>query len=146
MKKRVLILCTHNSSRSQIAEGLLRYLAGDTIEIFSAGSEPSSVNPYAIQAMTLLGIDISKQSSKSLSFYLGQPFEYVITVCDTAAETCPFFPGKAERIHWSFPDPSAVQGTDQERLSAFITVRDGLKQQLSDWISAEKLETPRSLN
>ena len=146
MKKRVLILCTHNSSRSQIAEGLLRYLAGDTIEIFSAGSEPSSVNPYAIQAMTLLGIDISKQSSKSLSFYLGQPFDYVITVCDTAAETCPFFPGKAERIHWSFPDPSAVQATDQERLSAFITVRDGLKQQLSDWISAEKLETPLSLN
>ncbi len=146
MKKRVLILCTHNSSRSQMAEGLLRYLADDTIEVFSAGSEPSSVNPYAVQAMTLLGIDIRRQSSKSLSIYLSQPFDYVITVCDTAAENCPFFPGKAERIHWSFPDPSSVKGTDQERLAAFITVRDGLKQQLSDWISARALETSQQIN
>jgi arsenate reductase len=126
-----------------MAEGLLRYLADDTVEVFSAGSEPSTVNPYAIQAMAIRGIDISQQSSKSLSVFIGQSFDYVITVCDDAAENCPFFPGKAERIHWSFPDPSSVKGTDQEKLAAFVGIRDGLEQRLSDWVSARAVTTPK---
>lgn len=134
MKQRVLILCTHNSSRSQMAEGLLQYLAGDQIEVMSAGSEPSSVNTFAIQAMALRGIDIRQQRSKSLSEFLGQPFDVVMTVCDDASENCPFFPGKANRIHWSFPDPSAVIGTDEAKLAAFIQVRDGLEARLADWL------------
>lgn len=142
MKKRVLILCTHNSSRSQMAEGLLRHLAGDTMDVFSAGSQPSGVNPFAIQAMAMRGIDISQQHSKSLSVYLDQPFDYVITVCDDAAENCPFFPGKAERIHWSFPDPSQVEGDDHERLAAFINTRYGLEQQLTHWISSLAIKPP----
>lgn len=134
MKLRVLILCTHNSSRSQMAEGLLRYLAGDALEVMSAGSAPSQVNRFAVQAMALRGIDIEQQYSKSLNEFLGQPFDVIITVCDDAAETCPFFPGRAERIHWSFPDPSAVTGSDIEKLDAFIGVRDGLETRLTDWL------------
>ena len=133
MKNRVLILCTGNSARSQMAEGLLRTLAGDRFEVVSAGSKPSRVNPYAIQAMAQRGIDISGQRSKHLSEYLDQPFDYVITVCDQAAETCPIFPGKAQRIHWSFPDPAAVQGSDAEILASFIRVRDDLEAKLTGW-------------
>jgi arsenate reductase len=135
MKRRVLILCTGNSARSQMAEGLLRHLAGDRFEVFSAGSKPSQVNPFAIEAMRQRGIDISGQRSKHLSEYLDQPFDYVITVCDQAAETCPIFPGKAERIHWSFPDPAAVQGNEAEVLSAFERVRDDLEAKLSAWVA-----------
>lgn len=134
MKRRVLILCTHNSSRSQMAEGLLRSLTGDQVDVMSAGSEPSRVNPFAIQAMALRGIDIQQQHSKSLSEFLSQPFDIIMTVCDDAAETCPFFPGKAERIHWSLPDPSAVTGTDETKLAAFIQVRDGLEARLAEWL------------
>jgi arsenate reductase len=137
MKKRVLVLCIHNSSRSQMAEGLLRQLAGDRFDVFSAGSEPSTVHPLAIQAMALRGIDIRQQLSKHLNEYRSQPFDYVITVCDQAAETCPIFPGKAERIHWSFADPSVVQGDDVERLAAFIGVRDALERQLVEWVATQ---------
>ena len=133
MKTRVLILCTGNSARSQMAEGLLRHLAGERIEVFSAGSKPSVVNPFAIRAMQERGIDISGQRSKHLSEYLSQPFDYVITVCDQAAETCPIFPGKARRIHWSFPDPAAAHGSEDEILAAFEQVRDDLETQLSAW-------------
>jgi arsenate reductase len=136
VKKRVLILCTGNSARSQMAEGLLRHLAGDRFEVFSAGSKPSRVNLYAIRAMEKRGIDISGQRSKHLSEYLDQPFDYVITVCNQAAETCPIFPGKAERIHWSFPDPAAIEGSDAEMLAAFEQVRDDLEAKLSAWASA----------
>jgi arsenate reductase (thioredoxin) len=128
---RVLILCTANSARSQMAEGLLRHIAGDKVEVFSAGLRPSQVNPYAIQAMADRGIDIRSHESQSLLLYLTTAFDYVITVCDHAAETCPVFPGKAERIHWSFPDPAAVKGTDAEMLAAFVAVRDGLEAQLT---------------
>jgi arsenate reductase len=131
---RVLILCTHNSSRSQMAEGLLREMAGEQIEVFSAGTEPSRVNPLAIKAMEERGIDISGHRSKHLNEYLGQPFDYVITVCDDAAESCPLFPGKAERIHWSFPDPSAATGSEEERLAIFRKVRDDIETQLRGWL------------
>jgi len=133
VKLRVLILCTGNSARSQMAEGLLRSIAGDRIDVFSAGSKPSRVNPFAIQAMKERGIDISGQRSKDLSEYLNEPFDYVITVCDQAAETCPIFPGKAQRIHWSFPDPAAVQGSDADILAAFERVRDDLEAKFVAW-------------
>jgi arsenate reductase len=136
MKQRVLILCTANSARSQMAEGLLRQLAGDRFEVFSAGSRPSAVNPLAIAAMGERGIDIGRQRSKSVAEFLGQPFDYVITVCDNAAESCPVFPGPAERIHWSLPDPAAAQGSDQERLAAFRGVRDDLEQRFRSWAAA----------
>lgn len=136
MKPRVLILCTANSARSQMAEGLLRALAGDRFEIYSAGSKPSTVNPYAIRAMDARGINIRAHRSKHLSEFIGLPFDYVITVCDDAAETCPAFPGRAERIHWSFPDPAAVQGADDAILESFIRVRDGLERKLIDWTAS----------
>ncbi len=132
-KLRVLILCTANSARSQMAEGLLRHLAAERIEVFSAGSRVTSVNPFAIQAMDERGIDIREQYSKHLSEFLQQPFDYVITVCDAAAETCPVFPGKATRIHWSFPDPAAVEG-DAAKAEAFRSVREGLEARFKAWL------------
>jgi len=134
MKERVLILCTANSARSQMAEGLLRHLAGDRFEVHSAGSQPSVVNPFAIKAMGARGIDITGHHSKGLDEFLSQEFDYVVTVCDNAAETCPVFPGKAERIHWGFPDPAAVEGSDDDKLASFEKVRDGLEKTLSDWV------------
>jgi len=134
MKYRVLILCTGNSARSQMAEGLLRALADTHFEVFSAGSKPSVVNPLAIEVMRERGLDISGHRSKHLSEYLHQPFDYVITVCDNAAETCPIFPGSARRIHWSFPDPAAVEGSHDEQLSAFRTVRDAIEARLKAWL------------
>lgn len=132
-KKRVLILCTGNSARSQMAEGLLRHLAGDGFEVNSAGTHPSTLNPYAVLAMAEIGIDIRDQYSKSLDQFLQQEFDYVITVCDRAAESCPLFPGLAKRIHWSFPDPAAVEGDHQEKFTAFVQVRDAIKTQLENW-------------
>ena len=123
----VLFLCTHNSARSQMAEGLLRHLAGDRFEAHSAGTEASHVRPLAIRAMDEIGVDISGQESKTLDRYLGEPFDYVITVCDDANEACPFFPGAKSRLHWSLPDPSAAEGTEEERLSVFRSVRDGIR-------------------
>jgi arsenate reductase (thioredoxin) len=135
MKEQVLILCTGNSARSQMAEGLLRTLARDRFEVFSAGSKPSTVNPLAIAAMDERGIEIRWQRSKHLNEYLAQPFDYVITVCDNAAETCPLFPGSARRIHWSFPDPAAVDGTEAERLASFRQVRDDIEAKLKAWLA-----------
>lgn len=116
---RVLFLCTHNSARSQMAEGILRHLAGDKVEVFSAGTEVTRVHPLAIKVMAARSIDISGQRSKHMDELLGQGFDYVITVCDRAGETCPVFPGEPERIHWSIPDPSGVQGDEAVRLRAF---------------------------
>lgn len=121
----MLILCTANSARSQMAEGVLRWLAGDRYDVFSAGSRATIVNPYAIRAMGEIGVDISAQFSKTYERYLGQPFDAVITVCDNAADNCPFLPGQYTRLHWSFPDPAAVEG-DVAKLQAFREVRDGL--------------------
>ena len=133
---RVLILCTANSARSQMAEGLLRELSGGEMEVHSAGSQPSRVNPYAIEAMAQRGIDISGHTSQSLTEYLDTPFDVVITVCDNAAETCPVFPGPAERVHWGLPDPAAVEGTHDEILTSFITVRDRLEGHLTTWLAS----------
>lgn len=130
MKKRVLFLCTHNSARSQMAEGLLRKMAGDRFEVFSAGTEETRVHPLAIEAMRESGIDIGHQRSKTLHEFMGQQFDYVITVCDRANESCPIFPGTTERIHWSFDDPGAAGGTDEERLRVFREVRDAIQNRL----------------
>ena len=127
---RVLILCTGNSARSQMAEGLLRHDAGDTYEVFSAGTKPTLVRPEAIQVMREVGIDISGHRSKSVDEFEGQNFEYVITVCDNAKESCPIFPAKTKRIHWSVEDPAAVQGSEEERLAAFRLARDELRARL----------------
>jgi arsenate reductase len=125
-----------------MAEGLLRKLAGERLEVFSAGAKPSTVNPLAIAAMQERGIDISAHRSKSLNEFITQPFDYVITVCDNAAESCPVFPGPAQRIHWSFPDPAAVQGTDAERLASFREVRDALETQLQGWAASLNATPP----
>ena len=123
----MLFLCTHNSARSQMAEGLLRHLAGDRFEAHSAGTEATHVRPLAIRAMAELGVDISAQSSKTLERYLDQPFDLVITVCDQANESCPVFPGARQRLHWSFPDPSQATGTEAEQLAAYRQVRDAIQ-------------------
>jgi len=123
-KTKVLFLCTHNSARSQMAEGLLRHLAGDRFEVMSAGTEATFVRPEAMGAMAELGVDISGQESKTLERYLGEPFDYVVTVCDGANEACPVFPGAKSRLHWSFRDPSQATGGDEERLEVFREVRD----------------------
>jgi len=129
-KRRVLILCTGNSARSQMAEGLLRHDAGDRFEVFSAGTKPTPVRPEAITVMGELDIDISRQRSKSIDEFRGQHFDYVVTVCDRAKDNCPIFPGTTERIHWSFDDPAAVEGSQELRLAAFRRVRDELRARL----------------
>jgi arsenate reductase (thioredoxin) len=123
-KKRVLILCTGNSARSQMAEGLLRDEGGDCFEVFSAGTKPSTVRPEAISVMKEIGIDISGHRSKSVDEFIGQPLDFVITVCDNAKESCPVFPGATKRLHWPFEDPAAKQGTEAERLADFRRIRD----------------------
>lgn len=125
--RRVLFLCTHNSARSQMAEGLLRHLGGDGFETHSAGTEATRVRPLAIKAMNELGIDISKQTSKTLDPYVNDRFDYVITVCDDANETCPYFPNAKHRVHWSLPDPSKATGTEEQQLAVFRRVRDDLR-------------------
>ena len=129
-KPLVLILCTGNSARSQMAEGILRSIAGDKFDVDSAGVAPSRVRPVAVEAMRDIGVDISTHRSKSVDEFLEEPFDYVITVCDNAKESCPVFPGNAERIHWSFDDPAAYEGTDDEKLSEFIRVRDQIFEKL----------------
>ena len=135
MKKRVLILCTGNSARSQMAEGLLREMAGDRFDVASAGVAPSAVRKEAIEAMREVGIDISGHRSKSVDEFTDQQFDYIITVCDNARESCPVFPGNAKRIHWSFDDPAAVQGDEQTRLAAFQRVRDEIRKRLDEFAS-----------
>lgn len=130
MTKRVLFLCTGNSARSQMAEGLLRSFGGDRFEVLSAGTRPSLVRPEAIAVMSELGIDLSGHRSKHVREFDGQHFDYVITVCEHANESCPIFPGDTERIHWSVPDPAAVEGGETERLAAFRRVRDSLAETL----------------
>jgi arsenate reductase len=127
---RVLILCTGNSARSQIAEGLLRHDAGNVYEVFSAGTNPSHVRPEAIAVMREVGIDISGHRSKSVEEFAGQDFDYVITVCDNAKQSCPIFPAKTKRVHWSIEDPAAVQGSEAERMTAFRRIRDELRTRL----------------
>ena len=122
---RVLFLCTGNSARSIIGAALLRQMGGDDFEVFSAGTRPKGINPYTIRVLEPLGIDLSGERSKNVSEHVNDEFDYVITVCDSASEECPVFASARERIHWSFVDPAAVEGTDEERLVAFKrTVRE----------------------
>ena len=129
-RKRVLILCTGNSARSQMAEGLLRHLGAERFEIASAGVAPTHVRSEAITVMREIGIDISHHRSKSVDEFLGQDFDYVITVCDNANEQCPVFPSNTKRIHWSFEDPGAAEGDEQSRLQVFRKVRNEILDQL----------------
>jgi arsenate reductase len=135
---RVLIICTGNSARSQMAEGILRHDGGGAFEVESAGVKPSSVRPEAIQVMHEIGIDISDQRSKSVEEFIGREFDYIITVCDHAKETCPVFPGKANRIHQSFEDPPAAgEGSEEERLEIFRRVRDEIRGWMKGFISGQ---------
>lgn len=136
IRQRVLFLCTHNSARSQMAEGLLRSHYGDRFDVFSAGTEVTHVRPLAIQAMDELGIDMRQQQSKELTPFLQQRFDYVITVCDQANETCPFFPGAAQRLHWSFPDPSRAAGDEAAQLNMYRDVRDAIARQIDTWVAS----------
>jgi arsenate reductase (thioredoxin) len=134
MKKRVLILCTGNSARSQMAEGLLRHDAGDRFEVASAGTRPDVVRPEAIAAMRELGIDIAGHRSKRVDEFDGQSFDYVITVCDNAKESCPVFLGTTKRLHHNFDDPPpAPEGSDAERMAIFRRVRDELRVYLAEF-------------
>lgn len=132
MKKRVLILCTGNSARSQMAEGLLRHLAGDRFEVFSAGTRPAGLHPLPVEVLREVGIDISDHRSKSVDEFAGQPFDCVITVCDNARESCPVFPGAGRLIHHSFPDPAAYTGCRQS--AAFRQVRDLIRSWLEQFV------------
>ncbi len=133
---RVLILCTGNSARSQMAEGLLRHEGGATFEVHSAGTHPASVRPEAVAVMSELGIDISQHWSKSVDEFRGQEFDFVITVCDNANAACPHFPGNTRRLHWPFEDPAAVTGTLAERLAAFRQVRDQIRAKVREFRKA----------
>jgi arsenate reductase (thioredoxin) len=137
MKQRVLILCTHNSARSQMAQGLLHWLAPERYDALSAGTHPTQQNPLAVKAMAELGINIVPQGVHALGDYVGQPFDLVITVCDQAAEECPVFPGAVRQFHWGFTDPSLVQGTEDERLEAFRHTRDLIEARLQQWLSEQ---------
>jgi len=134
-RRRVLFLCTHNSARSQMAEGFLRALTGDRFEVASAGTEARGVNPLAARVMAEAGVDVSAQTSKTLDRFLGAPWDYVITVCDSANEACPIFPGATTRLHWSFEDPSAARGTEAERLAVFRRVRDEIRSRIEAWLA-----------
>jgi arsenate reductase (thioredoxin) len=129
-RRRVLFLCTHNSARSQMAEGQLRDIAGDRFEALSAGTEATHIRPLAVRVMEEIGIDISGQESKTLESYLGEPFDHVVTVCDEANEACPYFPGAKNRLHWSLEDPSKTEGSEEERLAVFRRVRDELGERI----------------
>ncbi len=135
---KVLILCTGNSARSQMAEGILRALSQGAVEVYSAGTHPSRVNPLAVEAMKEVGVDISGHRSKSVEEYDSQRFDVVITVCDHAKEQCPIFPGAPEMIHWSYEDPAAVEGSPEEKLAAFRRVRDSLRQRLASFLDARR--------
>jgi arsenate reductase len=135
---RVLFVCTHNSARSQMAEGFLRAMAGDRFDVKSAGTERTAVHPLAIQAMAERGIDISRHTSKLLAGLIQEPWDYVVTVCDDANERCPLFPGRVKRLHWSFEDPSRATGSDADRLETFRRVRDQIATQLQHWLNTEQ--------
>lgn len=134
-KKKVLILCTGNSARSQMAEGILRADGGERFEVLSAGTKASVVRPEAVQAMAEIGIDISGHRSKSVEEFIGQEFDYVITVCDHANESCPIFPGKTQRIHQSFEDPPAPGAADEATtMAVFRRVRDDIREWMREFV------------
>jgi arsenate reductase (thioredoxin) len=134
--QRVIFVCTHNSARSQMAEGMLRAWGGDRFEVHSAGTEATRVRPEAIAAMAEIGIDITAQTSKTLEPYLGESFSWLITVCDQAKEACPTIPGVRQQAHWSIDDPSGVEGDEETRLEAFRVARDHLRDRIHMFILA----------
>ena len=144
MKHRILFLCTGNSARSQMAEALLHLIAGDRVEPASAGTHPVGVNPLTVEVMKELGVDMTHQRSKSVEEFIGQQFDYVITVCDRAKETCPVFPSASRLLHWSFEDPAAARET--QRRSVFLRVRDEIADRLCQFIREENLLPPGKLN
>ncbi len=132
-KRKLLVLCTANSARSQMGEGLFRHEGGAEYEVFSAGTRASYVRPEAIAVMSEIGIDISGHRSKSIDEFSGQEFDYVVTVCDNARDNCPVFPARTTRIHWSFEDPAAVEGSSEQRLAAFRRIRDQIKERVVEF-------------
>ncbi len=138
---RVIFLCTHNSARSQMAQGWLRHMAGDRFEVESAGTERRAVHPLAIRAMAERGIDISGAISKLFIGFMQDRWDYVITVCDAANERCPLFPGQVKRLHWPFEDPSQAPGTEEQRLAVFRRVRDEIEDRLDHWLRTEHAES-----
>ena len=137
-KQRVLFLCTHNSARSQMAEGFLRAMAPDRFEAQSAGTEKTSVNPLAVRVMAERGIDLRAQTSKVLDGLMREPWDYLVTVCDDANERCPFVPGVQNRLHWSFEDPSRATGSEEQRLVTFRKVRDRIEARLAEWLQSQR--------
>ena len=137
-KDKVLFLCTGNSARSQMTEGFLCHMAGDKFEVYSAGIKLTQVNLLAIRAMAEVGIDISGHKSKSAMEFIGQKFNYVITVCDNAKQTCPIFPGKYEKIHWSLEDPAEAAGTEEEKLKIFRKIRDKIKENIIAFLKSSE--------
>jgi len=133
--KNILVLCTGNSCRSQIADGYLKKFAGEKALVYSAGIETHGVNPFAIKIMAEDGVDISSNTSNHVDEYINIPFDYVITVCDNANEACPFFPGNVQRFHHNFPDPAKATGTPEQKLDEFRRVRDMIKAYTSDFVS-----------
>lgn len=137
--EKILVLCTGNSCRSQIAEGFLRHFAGSRAEVYSAGIETHGVNPKAIQVMAEAGIDISSHTSNHVNEYAAIDFDYLITVCDNAKESCPYFPSRAKKLHYNFPDPAKATGTEEEVMNEFRRVRDLIKTYSAEFV-AENLD------
>jgi arsenate reductase (thioredoxin) len=142
-KKRLLVLCTGNSARSQMGEGLFRHYGGDSYDVSSAGTAPTRVRPEAIAVMREIGIDISGHRSKPVDEFAGQGFDYIVTVCDRARDNCPVFPGGGTHIHWSFEDPAAVEGSEEERLAAFRRIRDQISVRVAEFFRAQSQEPAR---
>lgn len=138
-RQKVLFLCTGNSARSQMAEAFLRKYGGDQFEAHSAGLEPKGMNPFTVQVMKESGVDVSTQTSKGVDTYLGKVlFQYLVTVCDDADKNCPtVWPGVNHRMHWSFQDPAAVEGSDEEKLAKFREIRDQIEAKVKDWLAAQ---------
>ncbi len=136
-KLEVLFVCTGNSCRSQMAEGLLRHQAGGRFEVASAGTSPAGLNLLAVRAMDEIGIDISAQASKHVDSLAGQQFTHVITVCDNARESCPAFPATTQSLHWSFEDPAGAQGSDHERMKVFMRVRDEIDEKIRGFVQSQ---------
>lgn len=136
--KRLLVLCTGNSARSQMGEGLFRNAGGPERQVFSAGTKPTFVRPEAIAVMREIGIDISNQRSKSVDEFVGEPFDYVITVCDNARDHCPVFPGDVKRLHWAFEDPAAAQGDEEMRMAAFRKIRDQMRHRVDAFLHEQR--------
>src|SRR3970282_1749750 len=141
--KRVLFVCTGNRARSQMAEGLLRHLAGDRFEVHSAGTQPKGLAEQTVEVMREIGVDISGQRSKHVEEYAGQAFDYVITVCDSARQSCPVFPGDGERLHWGYDDPSSAAGTDEQRLAVFRRVMTAIAERINLFVPIARKAGPR---